>query len=78
MEWGVFKDIQQFRVNDTPVADNPPVEEENVADNPPVEDEGLFVVEGTTVVMEENIESEPIEEQPSTSPQRDSPVLRRK
>lgn len=32
MEWGVFEDILQFRVEDALAADDPPVEEENIAE----------------------------------------------
>lgn len=69
MEWGVFEDIQQFRVEDALVANNPPVEEENVVEPSSTvvaADEDLLVAKGATVVMEEK-KAESSEEQPSTS-----------
>lgn len=77
MEWGVFEDILQFRVDKAPIENNPPVQEEIVAEDLSGEDEGLLVAEGATIIIEENIEVESIEGQPSTSLQRDSPILQR-
>ncbi|XP_057816402.2 pentatricopeptide repeat-containing protein At2g13600 [Cryptomeria japonica] len=68
------------KVEDAPIADNPPVEEENVAEpSSPVvaTDEDFLVAEGATIIIEEKI-VESSEEQPSTSLQKDLPVLQRK
>ncbi|XP_059068435.1 uncharacterized protein LOC131858955 [Cryptomeria japonica] len=58
MEWGIFEDILQFMVEDAPVADDPPIEEENIAEPSSLvvsAEDDLLVAEGAAVIMEEEM-----------------------
>ncbi|XP_059070511.1 uncharacterized protein LOC131860153 [Cryptomeria japonica] len=76
-EYEEMEDDKRIRVDDAPVADNSPVEEENVAVNPPIEDEGLIVAEGATgkvlergEIKEEFITQSQVTQIPSTAKRR--------
>lgn len=58
MEWGVFEDILQFRVEDAPVADDIVVEKENIEEpsSPIVSAENeLLTTEGVVAIVEEEM-----------------------
>lgn len=80
MEWGVFEDILQFRVEDAPIADELAIEKEDIREpSSPIISVGneSLITEGDLTIMEEEMVETNIE-QPSTFFQKEAESCKRK
>lgn len=80
MEWGVFEDISQFRVEDALVVDEIAIENEEMGEpSSPIifAENELLIAEGVVTIMEEEMVETNVEH-PSTSFQRESTSSKRK